>query len=126
MVNSLKVPCSALGAGVVGKELRHKCGNISLKFMCEDKWALRSWLLTGSCNIVTFIAEVGNIANCSWLILVVEEMEGSCFDMILNQLTFLKDKTRKSVEFNWAIIYCSWLRSVKQRIVIIQSRLPRR
>lgn len=65
MVNSLMVPCSALGVGVVGKELRHNCGDISLKFMCEDKWASSSWLLTRSFNIITFAGEASTIKNHS-------------------------------------------------------------
>ena len=50
-------------------------------------------------------------------------MEESCINMTLNCLTFMKDKTRKNVGVQQAIIYCSWLRSVNQRIVIIQSQI---
>jgi len=111
-VISLMDLCSALGAGVVSKELWHRCGSIRLKVMCEDRWVSHPWLFTWSFNIVTFAGEVGTIAIRSMLFLAMEEMEGSCFDMTLNRLAFMKDKTEKNVVFNQAIIYCSWLRMV--------------
>lgn len=125
-VNRLISPmalCSALGAGVVGKELWHRCGNITLKVMCEDRWASHPWLFTWSFNIVTFAGEDGTITICSRIFLAVEEMDGRCFDITLNRLAFMKDEMRKNVGFNESIIYCSWLQNVNQRIVLIHDRI---
>lgn len=44
-------------------------------------------------------------------------MEGRFLNKTLNRLTFMKNKTRRNVGVEHAIIYCSWLRPVNQRLL---------